>query len=219
MPKVLVVDDDQALLETVAAQLAGSYQVVATTNPERALALALEHKPDAILVDLLMPKFSGFEICQSLHSLSYTSRIPILVMSGEAGEKYAAYCDRLGARGYIQKPFNCATVKAALEAEIGRNPTEQRADVRLHLRVLLELRGTDIDGAPFVAKVATENVSAGGFLCQCSLPLRHGEDVEVFLEGERERYAGVAHVVRHESPGTPLPWYGFRFKHVTSEWF
>jgi len=165
MPKVLVVDD-QILLDAVALQLSGSCQVLSTTNPEQALALALEHKPDAILLDLLMPNFSGFEVCQSLHALSYTSRIPILVMSGDSGSKYAEYCTKLGAKAYIQKPFDAATLKAALKAQIEKKPAEQRADVRLRLQVPLELRGVDLDGKPVVTKAVTENVSAGGFLCQ-----------------------------------------------------
>jgi DNA-binding response OmpR family regulator len=52
--------------------LSEGYEVIDTVDPEQALGLALEHKPDAILLDLMMPKFSGFELCQSFCSLSYT---------------------------------------------------------------------------------------------------------------------------------------------------
>ena len=52
-----------------------------------ALGLVLEHKPDAVLLDLVMPKVSGFELCQSLRSLSYTARIPVFVITGRPGPK------------------------------------------------------------------------------------------------------------------------------------
>ena len=52
------------------SRLSEGYEVIDTQDPEQALGLALEHKPDAILLDLMMPKFSGFELCQSFRALS-----------------------------------------------------------------------------------------------------------------------------------------------------
>src|SRR5579862_4348048 len=67
VPKLLVVDDDESIRGLLRTRLSDSYQIVETGDPEQALALALEHKPDAILLDLMMPGFSGFELCQSFH--------------------------------------------------------------------------------------------------------------------------------------------------------
>ena len=64
------------------AYLSEGYEVIDPQDPELALGLALEHKPDATLLDLMMPKFSGSEQCQSFRFLSYTSRIPVLVITG-----------------------------------------------------------------------------------------------------------------------------------------
>jgi len=75
--RILIVDDDEAMRGLLRARLSDSYEIIDTANPEQALGLALEHKPEAIFLDLMMPKFSGFELCQSLRSVSYTSRIPI----------------------------------------------------------------------------------------------------------------------------------------------
>lgn len=218
MPKILIVDDDEGMLGLLRTRLAGSYQTIETADPEQALGLALEHKPDAILLDLMMPKFSGFELCQSLHSLSYTSTIPIFVITGEAGAKYRQYCEILGAKGYFQKPVDFRALKCALDVEIPKKQPERRAHVRVRMRVPLKLKGTDSNGNPFEEKTATENVSAGGFLCQCSIPLCEGAAVEVFLLGEQERYAGLAQVVRREFPGDRWQRYGFHFKEVSVEW-
>ena len=84
MKKILVVDDESAMRGLFRMRLADMYDVVDTGDPEQALAIALEQKPDAILLDLMMPKFSGFELCQSFHSLSYTSHVPIYVITGES---------------------------------------------------------------------------------------------------------------------------------------
>jgi DNA-binding response OmpR family regulator len=86
--KILIVDDDPQLVSLHRMRLEDRYEIIDTSEPEEALGLALEHKPGAILLDLMMPKFSGFELCQSLHSLSYTSLIPIFVITGESAAKY-----------------------------------------------------------------------------------------------------------------------------------
>lgn len=218
-PKVLVVDDDESVRKLLRTRLSDAYQVVETGDPEQAVALALEHKPDAILMDLLMPGFSGFELCQSLHSLSYTSRIPIFVISGEAGAKYREHCAGLGAKGYFQKPIDFAALKTTLAAELQAKQPERRKHKRVQMRVLLKLRGTDVDGKRFEETTTTENVSAGGFLAVCTASLAKGTQVEVFLtSGGQERFAGRAQAVRKESPGSPWQKYGFEFLETTSDW-
>lgn len=218
MPKILIVDDDEAMIGLLRTRLAGTYETIETGDPEQALGLALEHKPDAILLDLMMPKFSGFELCQSLGSLSYTSMIPIFVISGESGATHRQHCQNLGARGYFQKPVDFSALKAALDQEIRAKRPERRTQVRVRMSVSLKLRGTDVNGKHFEETVSTENVSAGGFLCPCNSPLWEGAIVEVFLLGEEEHYVGHAQVMRRESPGAPQTRYGFRFEEAPSEW-
>ncbi len=219
MPRILIVDDDDAMRSLLRKRLSDTYQVIETGDPEQALGLALEHKPDAILLDLMMPKFSGFELCQSFHSLSYTSRIPILVITGEAGAKYREHCENLGARGYFQKPVDFAALKAKLAAELQAKQPERRAHVRVRMRVILKLRGTDANGKKFEESTATENVSANGFLCGCTASLVKDAIVEIFLlAGDQKHYAGRARVVRREAPGAPWQRYGFQFQETTPDW-
>jgi CheY-like chemotaxis protein len=69
VPTILVVDDDQAMRRLVKLNLADLYDVVDTGEPEAALALALEHKPDVILLDLRMPRYSDLNSARhSVHS-------------------------------------------------------------------------------------------------------------------------------------------------------
>ncbi|HTS07524.1 MAG TPA: response regulator [Candidatus Eisenbacteria bacterium] len=217
--KILIVDDDNSMRGLLKARLSDLYDVVDTGDPEQALGLALEHKPVAILLDLMMPKFSGFELCQNLHSLSYTSRIPIFMVTGESAAKYKQHCQALGAKDFFEKPVNFALLRERLVAELQENKGDRRAHVRVRMRVVLKLTGTDAEGKPFEQSTFTENVSVGGFLSGCTASLIKGARVRVFLTtGGQDHYAGTATVVRRESPGAPWQRYGFHFEDITSEW-
>src|ERR1700756_4125230 len=105
MEKILIVDDDDSMRGMLKMRLADTYELIDTGNPGQALALALEHKPRAILLDLMMPECSAFELCQSFHNLSSPARIPIFVLTGESATKYRDYMSNLGAAGYFEKPI------------------------------------------------------------------------------------------------------------------
>ena len=218
-PKILIVDDDNSMRGLLKARLSDLYEVVDTGDPEQALGLALEHRPMAIMLDLMMPKFSGFELCQNLHSLSYTSRIPIFMVTGESAAKYKDHCRDLGAKDFFEKPVDFVRLREKLAVELQENKADRRAHVRVRMRVVLKLQGTDANGKGFEESTSTENVSVGGFLCGCTVSLIKGAQVKVFLTmGGSDHYAGTAKVVRRESPGAPWQRYGFQFEETTSEW-
>jgi DNA-binding response OmpR family regulator len=216
--KLLIVDDDDLLLGLFRTRLSDTYEIIDTTEAEEALALALLHKPDAIVLDVMMPKYSGFELCHNFHSLSYTSAIPIFMVSGASQEKSKEQCERLGAKGYFQKPIDFPALKNALNAEFKKKRPERREHPRVRMRVVLNLSGTDGDGQPFEESTATEDVSANGFLCPFRTPLANGSKVKVHLGGGTPRYAGVAEVIRADSPGELWQRCAFRFVEQTPEW-
>jgi DNA-binding response OmpR family regulator len=216
--KILIVDDDDDVRNLHSLRLSDVYEPVMTGDPEEALALALEHKPAAILLDLMMPKLSGFELCQTLHTLSYTSLIPIFMITGESSEKYKQHCESLGAKAYFEKPVNYAALKTALAAELESRPADRRAHVRLNMRVVLKLRGKDAVGKDVEISTVTENASPGGFLAGCPQTLRHGDSFDVFVVASGERFAGRAKPVRIESRGAPWQRYGFQFLETTNDW-
>jgi len=219
MPKILVVDDDDAIRGLIKARLSGTYQVIDTRDPVQALGLALEHKPDAILLDLMMPDCSGFELCQSIHTLSYTSRIPIFVVSGESAAKYRDYVSNLGASGFFEKPINFPELKARLAEALQAKRPERRAHVRVRMKLVLKLKGTDERGRSFEQLTTTENVSAGGFLCNLPVMLPPDARLDVFLSGsDTDRHAGTVRAVRQEAPNSPWQRYGFQFVERSPEW-
>lgn len=106
MAKLLIVDDDPTQLDLYRTRLADSYEIIQSTDSEAAFALAFQHKPDCIVLDLSMPNFSGFELCRALATLSSTSLIPIIVISGKPAWMYKDFCLSLGATEYFEKPVN-----------------------------------------------------------------------------------------------------------------
>jgi DNA-binding response OmpR family regulator len=219
MAKVLIVDDDDSMRGLISMRLSDTYQTIDTGDPAQALALALEHKPSAILLDLMMPNYSGFELCQSFHSLSYTARTPIFVVSGESSAKYRDYVTNLGASAFIEKPINFSELKSRLATEIQGMKVERRAYVRVRLHLAIKVKGCDETGVAFEETTTTENISAGGFLCPLSRNLTEGSSLQVFLSANGDdRYAGKVRVCRREAPGTPLQRYGCQFLDRTAEW-
>lgn len=219
MDKLLIVDDDDSMRGMLKMRLSSCYEIIDTGNPIQALALALENKPRAILLDLMMPECSGFELCQSFHNLSYTAQIPIFIVSGESASKYRDYMSNLGAVGYFEKPIDFAKLKARLESELQTRPSERRAHVRVRMKLILKLKGTDASHRSFEQLVTTDNVSAGGFLCPLTLDLAPDSGLQVYLSGPgHEQYVGSVTMVRREAPGTPWQRYAFKFKERTAEW-
>src|SRR3984957_16773910 len=104
MPRILIVDDDDAYRSVIKEHLSSFYQIIDTAFPEDALVMTVEQQPDVILLDLSMPGMSGFELCHAISSLSFTQQIPIFIMSGQ-GERNKAFCQNLGASRYFTKPI------------------------------------------------------------------------------------------------------------------
>lgn len=210
MARILIVDDDEVMRTIVREHLSGTYEIIETGLPETALAMTLEHKPDAILLDLSMPGLSGFELCQALSSLSTAQKMPIFIVSAE-DIRNKAFCLRLGASSYFTKPVDFARLKKELAQVLSSKKDERRADPRIQLRVILRLKGKSITGIPFEVRAETENMSKGGFLCSSASSLEEVTTVEVTLCGERDLHLGHARLVRIVKSETSDPQYGFQF--------
>lgn len=218
MPKVLVVDDDEALRRLMRLELGDAYEVIDSGEPEQGLALALEHKPDAILLDLRMPKYSGYELLQTFTSFSRTQLIPIIVVSGEAGGQTKEHCKQLGAAGYFEKPIDFEALRTCLSQIAKTSRYTPRAEVRVRLRVPLKLCGTDRNGNRFEEMATTENVSLNGFLCNCTVDLAIDSIVDVYLTSGGERYVGKAKAIHSDAKAAPFERYGWRFVEKAGPW-
>lgn len=218
MGKLLVVDDDEALRRLMHLELSESYEVVCTGEPEEGLALALEHRPDAILLDLRMPKYSGYELCQTFTSFSRTQSIPVVIVSGEAGAQTKAHCKQLGAAAYFEKPVDFDALKTCLTEVVKKRKYIQRSEVRVRLRVSLKLKGADVHGNQFEESAFTENVSLSGFLCACTTEIPRNSILEVYVSAGRDEYVGKAEVLHADGNPAPPHRYGCRFREKVGPW-
>jgi DNA-binding response OmpR family regulator len=218
MEKLLVVDDDDAIRRLIRLELCDAYEVIDSGEPQQGLALALEHKPDAILLDLRMPKYSGYELLQTFTAFSHTQKIPVIIVSGEGGAQTKEHCKQLGAYSYFEKPIDFDALRACLGQLVKGRRFVPRSEVRVRLRVPLLLKHTDIQGNKIQQETVTENVSLSGFLCTCTAELPAGTMVDVFLTNPTPTSVGKARVVHSDSKASLLRHYGFRFIEKTGPW-
>ena len=217
--RILIVDDDDSFRKLLRRRLEQSYKIIDTGQAAEALALALQQKPNIILLDLSMPEFSGFELCQTLASLSHTQAIPIFIISGEPAAKYKGFCQNLGAADYFEKPVDFDLLLPRLNEALNQNPPRRPPEAFFRLRVVLKLKGIDAAGKAFDFVTTTDRVSTDGFLCESPAILHKGSLVEISMAGEKEQYLGQARAARAEWHASPYPSYLFRFVEKKARWF
>ena len=218
MHKLLIIDDEAPMRRLLRINLEDRYKIVDTGDSDLALQAVFQSKPNAILLDLRMPDYSGFELCRTFNSLTSTQLIPLIIVSGESGGSTKAFCKELGAGAYFEKPIDFEALKIGIANLLRAARPERRSEVRVRLRVMLKLRGTDREGKPFEEASATENVSKSSFLCGCTAPLIKDSPIEVHLITGGIQSVGKAQVVRSENDNTPYPRYAFRFAEKAGDW-
>jgi DNA-binding response OmpR family regulator len=120
-PLVLVADDDDDIRALVSYRLERSgYAVVAASDGEEALDLALEHRPRLAVLDVMMPKLDGYQLTRRLRELDETRRMPVILLTARAQEADVARGFDAGADDYIRKPFSPQELRARVQAILGR---------------------------------------------------------------------------------------------------
>lgn len=217
-PKILVVDDDDAIREVLRDRLSDAYEVDETSNSERALELVLQNRPDCILLDLLMPGYTGLELCQTLASLSFTQMIPVFVITGQPATNYKDYCLGLGAKEFFEKPLDFSQLRTCLAKTLKNTAADRRMEPRIRIKVSLLLQGVDKFGARFEAHGTTDNVSVNGFSCGVDVSLEKDSIIELALVSDSKQLVGRARVVRIEKHAQGLTFYGFRITEKHGAW-
>ena len=112
---ILVVDDTESNIDILMDMLSDDYIVCVATDGESALDIVKKNQPDLILLDVVMPGLSGFDVCCQLKANRSTQLIPIIFVTSLADIPDETYGLELGAVDYITKPFNMAIVKARIK--------------------------------------------------------------------------------------------------------
>ena len=116
--KVLVVDDEKLIVKGIRFSLEqDDYEVSCAYDGEEALQMAKETEYDIILLDLMLPKLSGLEVCQQIRGFS---NVPIIMLAAKGEDMDKIMGLEYGADDYITKPFNILEVKARIKAILRR---------------------------------------------------------------------------------------------------
>ncbi len=117
-PHVLIVDDELAIIKFVRANLqAEDYEALTALDGAEALETVETELPDLVILDIMLPKIDGFEVCRRLREWS---QMPIIMLSARGNDEDKVKCLDLGADDYITKPFSAHELMARVRAVLRR---------------------------------------------------------------------------------------------------
>lgn len=117
--KILVVDDSPTALSLTKNALTGKgFQILTAVDGEEALVLAASERPDLILLDVILPRKNGFQVCRQLKTAEETREIKIVLVTSKAQDSDRFWGLRQGADGYLTKPFCEEDLLAAVAQQI-----------------------------------------------------------------------------------------------------
>lgn len=123
---VLVIDDEKDVIELLHYNLTREgYDVIAAADGKSGLEIAIQHKPDLIMLDLMMPGMDGLEVCRQLRADSRTSAVPVIMLSAKAAETDRIVGLELGSDDYITKPFSPRELVARVKAVLRRTVLQE----------------------------------------------------------------------------------------------
>jgi len=123
--KVMVIEDEKNIVLGVKTCLeVADYQVFVAETGEKALDMLKADLPDIILLDLLLPGISGFQVCEQIKKSPETRHIPVIVLSAKTGEEDMRRAEEAGADAYMTKPFRPRDLWDKLKQFIPREKAE-----------------------------------------------------------------------------------------------
>lgn len=159
---VLVVDDERDILELIDYNLEKEgFEVRTVETGEEALRLSRDHKPDLIILDLMLPGMNGTEVCKRLKASEATRAIPVLMLTAKSSAGDVVNGLELGADDYVTKPFSPGVLVARVRAVLRRargaeGDRPANAEIRVHDLVIDISRHEVHAGGTPVSLSATE---------------------------------------------------------------
>lgn len=129
-PRILVVDDEPDICALAMQALQQQFEVFCASDGMDAISKITSYQPDLILIDTMMPRMSGYQLCQSLRQNGRFAHTPIILASAKHSQKDRDYSLRIGANYFLQKPYTAIEVAHAA-AEMTRRP-----DFKVHAKAL-----------------------------------------------------------------------------------
>ena len=160
---ILIADDEPNQLELMSFNLSNAgYSIIKATNGKEAIELIENHSPDLIILDWMMPKMSGIDVCRTLRSRSETKQIPIIILSARSEDSDKSLGLDTGADDYISKPFSPKELISRVKALLRRarpalvNDILQYKDLTLSLSEMkVTFKNNDVKLGPKEFKLLT----------------------------------------------------------------
>ena len=150
--KVLVVDDEIPILDAVAYNLRKEgFQPLTAEDAEQCMRLAKSEKPELIILDVMLPSASGFDICKRIRSESHT---PIIMLTARADETDRVVGLELGADDYVTKPFSMRELMARVKTVLRRSNA-----ITGNIEEVIDIGGIHIDSNRYEVSVNGDPVS------------------------------------------------------------
>ena len=137
---ILIADDEPNQLELMHFNLKGAgFSIIKASNGLEALELIENHSPDLIILDWMMPKMSGIDVCRTLRSRSDTKLLPIIILSARSEDSDKSLGLDTGADDYISKPFSPKELLSRVKALLRRSRPALVNDILQHNNLTLSL--------------------------------------------------------------------------------
>lgn len=154
--RILIVEDEEAIVEVVSQTLRRhGYETASAADGDSALEMAFSLRPDLVILDLMLPKMDGWEVCRRLKADRQTASVPVLMLTARREERDVVEGLEIGADDYMKKPFSLAELAARVKALLRRSdPGEggrivEDGDLRIEVDgETALLRGASLDLSP-----------------------------------------------------------------------
>jgi len=151
--KILIVDDERQLVSLVSLHMSMSgYEVLTANDGEAALSIIDKEKPDLVILDLMLPKIDGWEVCKLLRSESKTKNISVIMLTARSETEDKLKGFECGADDYVTKPFSPRELVARVKRVLARAEKGSSAPKRY------SCGDVDIDLEDFTVKVKGEKI-------------------------------------------------------------
>jgi phosphate regulon transcriptional regulator PhoB len=154
-PTILIVEDNADIVEIVRYNLErDGYTLLAAGDGEDGLKLAISKRPALILLDLMLPKVDGLEVCRLLRARAETREIPIVMLTAKGEESDVVVGLEVGADDYVVKPFSPKELVARIKAVLRRNARPREVDKN----ELLQIGKLQIDSRSHRIHLGTQEI-------------------------------------------------------------
>jgi twitching motility two-component system response regulator PilH len=122
MSRILVVEDSPTVLYTVSRMLTeGGHQVLTATDGEQAMSIVIQEHPNLVLLDVILPKLNGYQVCRRMKAAPATAQIPVIMITSKTKDNDRRWGLEQGADDYVTKPLDARQLLAVIDRFVPRS--------------------------------------------------------------------------------------------------